>query len=224
MEWLEKLLGKETADLIESKLGGKKLLLQEKDGDFIPKSRFDEVNTKKTELEKELNNQKESLTNTLKELETLKAEKTKGTQTEKEQLESLNKKISDLENSLKAKDESIVIDKKRLAVENKLRELGVTNPKHLKTLVREFESEHPLKDLEVPEAGLDNSLFESYQKDYSLLFGEVKPSGFPHNKGGNNGAGDFYTMEEIKSLTQAQVNDNLEKVNKSLANIRLQGN
>lgn len=57
---LKQLLGEELFSQVESKLDGKKIMVD--DGNFIPKSRFNEVNEARKELDKKLKEKDEQLT------------------------------------------------------------------------------------------------------------------------------------------------------------------
>lgn len=59
MENLKQLLGEELFSQVEAKLEGKKLMVD--DGNFIPKSRFNEVNEARKELDKKLKEKDEQL-------------------------------------------------------------------------------------------------------------------------------------------------------------------
>lgn len=56
---LKELLGEELFNQVEAKLDGKKMMID--DGNFIPKSRFDEVNNAKKDLLKQLSQKDEQL-------------------------------------------------------------------------------------------------------------------------------------------------------------------
>lgn len=60
MENLKQLLGEELFSQVEAKLEGKKIMVD--DGNFIPKSRFNEVNEARKELDKKLKEKDEQLT------------------------------------------------------------------------------------------------------------------------------------------------------------------
>lgn len=60
MENLKQILGEELFSQVEAKLEGKKIMVD--DGNFIPKSRFNEVNEARKELDKKLKEKDEQLT------------------------------------------------------------------------------------------------------------------------------------------------------------------
>lgn len=230
MDWLKKLLSEELynqlfpadkQDLLKKvtdKIGTKKILIEEKDGDYIPKARFDEVNTKKGDLEKELNTAKEILTNLQKEVDTLKTNNNGGKKSLEEQLTALTQKLTDLETESKNKDQQLAIRDKRSVVENALRSLKA-NEKYLPTLLREFEAKHPLDKLEIVEGKIKDAdtILKSFQEGYKDLFGEVKRQGYDPKNTGDNGAGDYYSMEQLNSLSKEEVKANMDKVDKSIA-------
>lgn len=226
MEWLKKLLGEETYKTIPEdvtktlteKLGSKHVIIAEKEGDFIPKARFDEVNTKKADLEKELTTAKETLTTVQKEVDTLKGDKDGGKKTLEEQVNNLTKQITDMQTQLQDKDTQLNLRDRRSLVENALRGLKA-NEKYLPTLLREFESKHPLDKIEIVDGKIKDAdtILKPFQENYKDLFGEVKRQGYDPKNGGDNGAGDYYSMEQLKELSQPEIKANMDKVDKSLA-------
>lgn len=230
MEWLKKLFGddiynqlfpQDKAELLKKvtdKIGSKKILIEEKEGDWIPKARFDEVNTKKADLEKELTTTKETLTTIQKEVETLKGDKDGGKKTLEEQVTNLTKQITDMQNQIKEKDTQLNLRDRRSLIENTLRGLKA-NEKYLPTLLREFEAKYPLDKIEIVDGKIKDvdNILKPFQESYKDLFGEVKRQGFDPKNGGDNGAGDYYSLDQLKSMTKQEIAANMEKVDKSLA-------
>ena len=112
MEWLKQLLGEELFNQlfpkesealkkITEKVGAKKFV--EDDGKLIPKNRFDELTTKKTEIENQLAKANEDLKKAQGDYDGLKAEKEGGKKTVDEQISALNKKIEELTNGISQK-------------------------------------------------------------------------------------------------------------------------
>ncbi len=237
MKWLKDLIGddfynqlfpQEKADLLKKitdKIGTKKVLIEEKDGDYIPKSRFDEVNTKKTALETELQTTKDSLTKVTTDFEAIKKEKDGGKKTLEEQITALTSKIATLENGMSEKDKQLLLSDKRAIVERTLRGLKA-NEKYLPMLMREFEAKHPLDKLDVVDGKIKDAetILKPFQESNKDLFGEVKRQGYNPKGEEENGAGEFYTPEQLNFLSKDDVKANYDKVQKSLEFINNQGN
>lgn len=216
MEWLKKLLGDDLFNQVVVKLGDKKII--EDDGKLIPKTRFDEVNTKKSDLEKELNAVKESTANYQKELDALKADKDGGKKTFEEQLTALNKKLADLEAETKSKDEQLQLTHKRSVVESALRAVKA-NEQYLPTLLREFELNHPLDKIEIVDGKLKDAenLLKPFQETYKPFFGEVKIQGHNPKPGSSTDTGDVYTKEQLQTMSKSEIAANMAKVDRSLS-------
>ncbi len=234
MEWLKQLLGEELFNQlfpkdsdnlkkVTEKIGNKKMI--EDDGKLVPQSRVKELTDKKTELENQLKTASDNLTKVQADYDKIKTEKDKGKSTVDEQIASLTKTITDLQTELKNKDQLGVVNNKRTLVESQFRLLKA-NDQYLQTLVREFELKHPLDKLEIENGKIKDAenLFKPFQEDYKPLFGVVQKKGFEHKDGNDPGAGDFFTMDEIKAMDQSTVKANLEKVNKSIEYHDKQGN
>lgn len=218
MEWLKKLLGEDSFKSLSEKAPEEIKILDSKfDKEFFPKYRVKEFEDKNKELS-------ELLTNTQTELETLKSEKEKGSSTFEEQVTKLNEKINGLENTLKQKDEAFTLSNKRSKIDEAFRKAGAIDDNNRRLLVREFEDKYPLKDLQLKDDKVDSELINPFKESYKVLFGEIKNGGFPHKVGEDGGAGDYYTMDEMRGMNQAQIRSNLEKVNKSMEFHSKQGN
>jgi DNA repair exonuclease SbcCD ATPase subunit len=184
MEWLKKLIGEELYNQIAPKLGGKTLLLQEKEGDYIPKQRFDEVNSKKSELEKEINTAKEKLTKLQTDFDSLKNEKDSGKTEVEKQLADLTKQLTDLKSANDLKDKELLLQKKQTAIKEALTE-AKANPKYLQLLTKEFD----VDKIEFDESGKLKGIAElikPVQENFKDLFGEKKLTGNNHTPGSNN--------------------------------------
>ena len=229
MDWLKLLLGENLFNLlfskadddvkkqITAKFEGKKFI--EDDGKLIPKSRFDEVNNKKSDLEKELAASKENLTKVKADLASAVKEKENGVKTVEDKLKEITDKLANVEKTNAEKEAQLVLSSKRSVVENILRGLKA-NEAYIPTLVREFEAKHPLEKLEIVDGKIKDadSILKPFQENYKVMFGEIKVQGNPPNRGAGNASGDYYTHEQIAAMSQAEVSANLDKVNKSLAN------
>lgn len=107
MEELKKLLGDELYNQLVTKLGDKKLLVD--DGNFIPKSRFDEVNNQK----KDLKTQVDTLTATAAKFEAQAADVLKW-KSEVEAIPAMKKKMEEWEASAKTATEELTKSKTQL--------------------------------------------------------------------------------------------------------------
>jgi vancomycin resistance protein YoaR len=122
MEKLKELLGEELFNQVKEKLGDTKIMID--DGNFIPKSRFDQVNEQKKEYKKML----EERDKQLKDL----SEKAKGNeelQNKIKELEEANKKSAD-EYEKKIKEQAF-----NFALENSLRDNKAKNIKAVMALL-----------------------------------------------------------------------------------------
>ncbi|MBI1939170.1 MAG: phage scaffolding protein [Ignavibacteriales bacterium] len=226
MEWLKKILGEEVYKTIPEnvlktlteKVGSKKILVEEKDGDYIPKTRFDEVNTKKADLDKELATTKESLAKVQTDFDNLEKEKAGGSKTLEDKVTDLTKQLTDMQTQLKDKDTQLNLRDRRSSVEKELRARHV-NENYLNMLMNEFERKNPLDKLEIVDGKIKDAenIFKPFQESNKDLFGEVKRQGYTPKDGEGNGAGEYYTMEQLKSMPKSEVAANMEKAEKSLA-------
>lgn len=157
-EQLKELLGEEVAKQVDEKIGDKKLVIN--DGSYIPKAKFDEVNTAKNDYKQQLDERD-------KQLEELKKQ-AKGNDELTKQLESLqeeNKKaIEEYEDKLKKQQ----LD---FAVESKVMQAKARNPRAVKGLL---DTEKIKLDGEQV-LGLDEQLDEIKKSD-PYLFADEKPS------------------------------------------------
>lgn len=122
MEKIKELLGEDLFNQVKEKLGDKKLMVD--DGNFIPKSRFDEVNEQKKEY-------KSMLDDRASQLEDLK-EKAKGNEELEEKIKELEEtnqsKIEEYENKIK----QINFDRK---LEKAISSVKGKNPRAIKALL-----------------------------------------------------------------------------------------
>jgi len=201
MEWLKKLLGDDLYSKVVEKLGDKKII--EDDGKLIPKHRFDEVNNKKTELETALQTAKDATIKVQTEFDTFKKDKDGGKKTLEQQIQTLIDKQTTLENSLKEKDQQLVVRDKRSVVEKQLRELGA-NEKYLSTLLREFEAKNPLDKVEIVEGKIKDAetIFKPFQEGYKDLFGEVQKVGGSPAPGSGSGETDYSKLSDAEYFSK----------------------
>lgn len=176
LQKLKELIGEDSFKKVKTEIGEKDLIIN--DGSYIPKSKFDELNDKKKNLETE----KESLTKQANEFKQKaddleKDNKTK-TKTVEDQMAEMTKKLADIEAASQKDKAALLNAKKESAIKEALQEAGVKNPKNLRLLVKEFE-------IDKTEIGDDGKIkgFEDkvklLQEDYKPLFGETVISGNP---------------------------------------------
>lgn len=197
-KWLEKLLGKELFDQVIGKLGDNKkhLLYQEKEGDFVPRSRIDEEKAKITKLEAELTTATEKVT-------TLENEKSAGTKTTEDQIKALNDKIEKLESDGKLKDQKLANDKKEsaLMVELVAKEAEKTS---IPFLLSQFKKDGSYDHIELDANGkvqnfedLHKPIFENNPRHY----GKFEIAGAQPGGGGDGkNLGETETMTKYKAL------------------------
>lgn len=179
MEWLKKLLGDELYKQVEPKLGDKKILLQEKEGDWIPKARFDEVNTKKTDLEKENKTLSTELAASKKKATDLEAEKGKGDKTVEERLEKLENEKNELVEKIKKGEDDLKLERKKSVLRAHLSK-EEADLDYFDTLTKDFDFEN----LEIENdkiKGWEN-LVKPVKEKHSKLFGENFITGNPPEK------------------------------------------
>jgi hypothetical protein len=189
---LKELIGEDAFKKVEADLGTKDLIVN--DGTYIPKKKFDDLNEEKKDLVKE----KEKLTGDLKtaqdSLKKAEDDKNSGNKSVDEKISALEKKTKEQDDKIAAKDKELKIAKHEGILKDSLTAAGVTNPKNLKLLMKEFD----LEKVELTEdgkiKGFDDSI-KKLQEDYKPLFGEDKFSGTPPS-GKTKGEG-----EEVKEMS-----------------------
>lgn len=208
MKTLEELLGAELHNQVKEKLGSFKVLVQEKDGDFIPRERLNEVTSKNQELQTEL-------TNKTKELEKAQKAMEKNQKSVEEQLAELQKENQLLKDKDVAREKELVNISKRNALRTALTEAKV-KPEYIGLIEKEFN----LDDLEIENGSIKGitDKIKPLQEKMKDLFGQVKMSGEPPKKPDfKDDTNEVYTMEELQSMPVEVAQKNLDKVNKSLA-------
>lgn len=217
---------------IESKIGDEKVLLDAKN--FVPLLKLEKESGLVKSLSEQLEAKEKLLQDTIiqrdKDLNKLKKEAEGNPELVKkfEDQIKINKEESE---ALKLQNEEIKLkslnDKKHLAVLEMLMDNGVIKPKHRDMLAREIELNIGLDKLELNELGKikkSDEIFKPYKEniDFAPFIGETTSIGSRHIQGDINLDGDFFTKEQINSMTLDQMKDPkvLDKVNKSLANIK----
>lgn len=217
MDELKKILGEDLFKQVADKLGDKQLFVYDKnqkvvidDGKFIPQYRLDEVITKNKLLTEQLEKSEKDL----KELKKL----AQGNQELTDKLTSLQEENK----ALKIKSEQEFTNlKKQLAVKEELLNAGVVDSDARDLLLNKFS----LDSLELtPEGKIKD--FETHLKPIkenkvlSQLFGEVKMAGTGHkNKPVQNTDISSYTLEQLNAMSEEDVLNNFEQVQKALENI-----
>lgn len=183
---LKQLLGEELFSQVEAKLEGKKLMVD--DGNFIPKSRFNEVNEAKKDLVKKLAEKDEQLTEISK-----KYSENEGLVKEIEELKASNaKSIEEYEAKIKANEFNYALD-------GALNNAKCKNVKALKALLDMDSIKYQDNKFE----GLDDQLKALKESD-SYLFEDVAPS----NTGGvgnfARGGKQVITKEQFANMSYAE--------------------
>ena len=225
MEKLKELFGEELYTQIVEKLNGQLLFLHNKDkkviiddgslvkkDGMIPKDRFDQANDQVKSLKK----QAEDLT---KEIGTLKKSA--------EGNEELTTKITDLETKLA--DSKTTFEKesvnttKRFALRDALRD-NEARPEYVDMLQTQIPLDHlvigddgKIKSVKASDTDIKplEEVMKSIKETYPDSFGTVTRKG-AKIKDGNDPNAEYYTEDEIKAMSQAEVNENIDKVNKSM--------
>lgn len=160
---LRELLGEELFEQVQEKLGDKKIDIVN-DGRWIPKSKFDDVNTEKNEYKEQIEGLNE-------ELGKLK-DKAKDN-------DDVTKKIEDLEKEIEDKEKEMESIRKSNAI--KL-EVLKTNPRDINDILPHIDSEIvKIEDGKV--TGLEEQL-KDLKENKSYLFKEEAPEGTGGSKGG----------------------------------------
>jgi len=232
MSQLKELLGDLYTPEIEGKIGSRVVYIwnkedeKEKDKEPIPKHRVNEMTdtlkTKVADLEGQLKTYEGTLEAKEKDLKTLKKQA--------EGNEELTNKITELQNQYKEEKEAREKDKetsvqkevelkKALSLKELLLNSGVEDTLARNALAKNFD----LEKLEADEKGeIKEESFQSQFKPFkenpvlSRLIGKEVIAGQEHNEGEVDTTGDFITREQAEKMTQDEVSQNLEKINKSM--------
>src|SRR5690606_16778046 len=108
--------------------------------------------------------------------------------------------------------------KKAFAVKENLLNAGVSDPDARDLLSKKFD----LKTIEVLEDGKIKGFDDMIKpikdnKSFSGFFGQEVIAGQEHAQGKGNNDSPYFTLDEIKAMSEEQIGANLDKVNKSLA-------
>lgn len=202
---LEELLGKELAEQVTTKLGDKKLMLD--DGKTIPKSRFDEVNNQKKELKEEVDKLNGTLAENNKDLEKFKAsagaseelkkqigeyqEKIKATQSE------FGTKLTEKEKEWKERDSN---NRKSFTVREKLL-MEHADPGYIDMIMKSIDLKTVSESEDGKLIGVDD-VVSGAKTSFSKLFGVEKKKGTGMDGGasGEGGEKSTATPEKLEAL------------------------
>lgn len=164
---LKELLGEDLYSQVEAKLGDKKIIID--DGNFIPKSKFDQVNDDK----KAYKSQVEKLQTDLEAVSKKAGE-----------VEGLNTVITELKETLETKDKEIADREFNYSLDNALKDAKCKNTKALKALLDMEEIKYQEGKFE----GLEKQLETLKESDGYLFDLDIAPSntGGVGNFGRNN--------------------------------------
>lgn len=194
---LKELLGEDLYNQVIAKVGDAKIAVVS-DGNWIPKSKFDEINEQK----KAYKQQVDELSASLEDMKKSAAGN-----------EELSKKLEDMTKQLAAKDAEM----RNIIMSNAIEKALVRAQAKFPDLLM---SKFDMEKIEIAEdgtiKGIDDQL-KSLQEKYKDLFGETQITGGEPGKGGNpKPSGRMYTREEIEKMTPAEINKNWDYIVKSL--------
>ncbi len=224
---LKELLADLYTPEIEAKIGQNQIYIWSKDKadtEPIPKFRVNEMletsKNKVTDLEKQVASLEESLGGRDKQLKDLKKAAEGNTDLQKtiEDLQKTNKEQRDsfdLERqNLKAKE---VAMNKTFAIKEGLLNAGVVDPEARDLLSKKFD----INKIEIEDGkvkGFEDMLKPIKEnKAFAGFFGEEVIAGQQHHQGAQTpGNKSFYTEEEVRNMSQEQVIENIDVINKSM--------
>lgn len=191
---LKELLGEELYDQVKGKLGDKKLMID--DGNFIPKSRFDEVNNQKKELKEEVDTLNKTLKTNAKDFEKLQ-KSAQGNEELQKQLQEYQNKLNstqtEFNNTLTAKEQEWqqreVNNRKSYAMREKLI-MEHADPKYIDLLMKEINLDS-ITENDGKFIGVDD-VVSSVKSNFDKLFGKPQVVGTGVANGltvNNNNAG-----------------------------------
>lgn len=198
---LKELIGEDLFKKVEADLGTKDLIVN--DGSYIPKEKFDKLNDEKKDLVKDKDKLTGDLQKAQDDLKKIKDEKDNNNKTVEDKIADLTKKIDEQNNKIAAKDKELQVAKHEGILKDSLTAAGVTNPKNLKLLMKEFD----LEKVELTEDGKIKGFDESIKKlqeDYKPLFGEDKFTGTPPG-GKNKGEGEDFKEMSTEEFFESEV-------------------
>lgn len=198
---LKELIGEELFKKVEADLGTKDLIVN--DGTYIPKEKFDKLNDEKKDLQKDKDKLTGDLQKAQDDLKKIKDEKDNNNKTVEDKIADLTKKIDEQNNKIAAKDKELQVAKHEGILKDSLTAAGVTNPKNLKLLMKEFDPEKIELTEEGKIKGFDDSI-KKLQEDYKSLFGEDEFKGTPP-AGKNKGEGEDFKEMSTEEFFESEV-------------------
>ena len=183
---LKELLGGELFEQVQEKLGDKKIDIVN-DGRWIPKSKFDDVNTEKNEYKEQIEGLNE-------ELGKLK-DKAKDN-------DDVTKKIEDLEKEIEDKEKEMGKIRKTNAIKF---EVLKANPKDVNDIIPHIDDEVvKIEDGEI--VGLKEQI-EKLKEEKAYLFKEEAPTGTGGSKGNPPRGGNEPKVESLKDALNQYYRD-----------------
>lgn len=213
---LKELLGEELYSQVKDKIGDKKLMID--DGNFIPKSRFDEVNNQKKELKEEVDTLNKTLQSNAKDFEALK-KSAQGNEELQKQLEEYQNKFNstqkEFNNTLTAKEQEWqqreINNRKAFTLREKLL-MEHADPKYIDLLMKEVDL-NSITENNGQFIGVDD-VVSGVKTNFDKLFGKPQITGTGVTSGVSN---NNISKESIKNMTPEQINSNWEEVSKILS-------
>lgn len=213
---LKEMLGEELYSQVVDKLGDKKLMVD--DGNFIPKSRFDEVNVQKKELKEQVDTLNKNLLENNKTLESLKKSAETSEELKKqiqEYQDKMNNVQKDFETQLTSKEQEWqqrdIDNRKAFAMREKLL-LEHADPNYIDLLMKEVDLAKISED-NGKFIGIDD-VVTGVKSNFKKLFGEpvVKGTGLQGGTGTNRPA----NLEELyKKAMNTRSQEDLEAYSKA---------
>ncbi len=231
MSSLKDLLGDLYTPEIEAKIGQSQIYIWNKEKpetEPFPKFRVNEMTeslkTKNADLEGQIKNRDDAITERDKQLKDLKkaAEGHEGLQKTIEELQKSNKDQKDAFEQEKTNLANKEVEyKKSFAVKENLLNAGVSDPDARETLALKIRTSVGLDKIEVGEdgkiKGFDDMLKPMKEnKAFAGFFGQEVIAGQKHQHG-DISDNEFFTREQVTGMSQEQVTANIEKINKSMA-------
>lgn len=182
---LKEILGEELYSQVADKLGDKKIAIVS-DGNWIPKAKFDDVNTEKNNYKTQVDNLNQELGKLKKQLE---------------DNQGATATIEDLQKQIKEKEEEMIKVRKQNAI--KL-EVLKANPRDVADILPHLKDESITINEDGTVTGLKEQL-EGLKESKPYLFKEVEPQGTGGSLGnGGRGTGKVITKEEFEKMSYSE--------------------
>ena len=182
---LKEILGEELYSQVADKLGDKKIAIVS-DGNWIPKNKFDDVNTEKNNYKTQVDNLNQELGKLKKQLE---------------DNQGATATIEDLQKQIKEKEEEMIKVRKQNAI--KL-EVLKANPRDVADILPHLKDESITINEDGTVTGLKEQL-EGLKENKGYLFKETEPTGTGGSLGnGGKGTGKTITKEEFEKMSYSE--------------------